>query len=172
MPLDLEPAGTFEFGLAASDDAVLKNPAPQSALADQKSIRAGSHGFVHPVAGFAFLNAFEKHPAKAETAADEFVQIHSRNEDIPAKRGAVESSNAEGFAHFLDHLAREKSDLLFLAWIFVVVAVPRDAFASMALGGIEALHAMFEAALTVTAFEIVARRNPNVVNGDAHCLAQ
>jgi len=42
----------------------------------------------------------------------------------------------------------------------------------MAFGGIEALHAMFEAALTVTAFEIVTRRNPNIVNGDAHRLAQ
>ena len=80
----------LKVSLAACDDPVLKNPATQTTTPNEKCIGSGGHGFIHPVAGFAFFDSFEQHASDAKLAADEAVQINSRDEDISPQGGAIE----------------------------------------------------------------------------------
>ena len=80
----------LKLGLAACDGSILKNPATQTPAPHEKRIGSGGDGFIHPVAGLALLDSFEKHAPDTELASDQAVQINSRDEDISPQSGTIE----------------------------------------------------------------------------------
>jgi hypothetical protein len=149
-------------------DPVLQDPAAQSSPAGKKGVSPRSDRLIHPVAGTALLHSLEEETAKTEFPSDEGIEIHSGEQYVPPENGRIGKRDPECTAHLLDNLEGEKSDLCLAPGILAVIAVPLDSPSGMAENLRDTPHPVPETTESVTPLEIMAGRDPDIVEFDVH----
>ena len=160
--------GELEIGRPATQGSAGQNPATKTAAAGEKGVRPGGHGLVHPIARLALLDTLEDDAVYDKLSPDEGIQIEAGDEHVAAQRGVIGPRDPQRAAHFVDHFAGQKSHLGFRPRVFAVVAVARQSLPRFAPRLVHARHPVVSPAFAVAPLEIVAGRNPDVVDDDFH----
>jgi hypothetical protein len=127
-----------------------------------------AHCLVHPEAGRTFLTTAEYQFADSKALANQRIQVDAGNEHIPPHYGAIKIIDTEVLLQCGRYLIREKSNLTFV--VLRVAKVPVTLYShSRGTGNRFAGHdAVILSSLAVSPLEIMARRNPDFFDSDAH----
>lgn len=146
-----------DCNLTSSQPPAFQNPAAQAAVAFEQVFGAGfATGFVHPIAGFAFLNTLEEDFTEAEGFADQGIQIDAFEDDVSAERGGEERRIVRVLADLVDDGLVEEGDLAFVVGFEIEEAVVANAAASDEFEGVALFDLMRARRLSVVAEVVVA----------------
>ena len=102
------------------------NP-PQATAALQPVFRSRANGAVHPVTGFAFLDAGKAHILDFKLSANQGVQINAGDEHITAGGSRLSLGEVQFTAERIKHFQREEGDLALVVLFVVEESVPANA---------------------------------------------
>ena len=126
-------------------------------------MHTGLDGFIHPVAGAAFFATFKIDTLQAETLADQGIEVDAGGQHVAAEPRRVESGAIEVVADAFIHRPIKKSDLAFVVFLMVEVAVADEASAGDALNSVDFFDTVIEAAFAVTTDKVVPSGNVDCV---------
>jgi hypothetical protein len=153
-----------------TQDAVAKNPRPQSTHPAQGLLRALTERVVHPVAGLALTGAVKEHSLNFEVMTNESIQVQTTHDYVAPRLGDRLALDLKALAKSFENLLGEKGDLPLVVFHIVKKAVTTNSPTRHALRFLHRQTWSLTWRQSVVPVEVVIWRNVNA--GDDHRLTE